>query len=198
MTADLRPPLAPGGGSAQGFPTMPASGQYICLDGQSSLGTSASQVNGNMRLAPFYIYSTISIARLGLEVTVVGDAGSKLRIGIYADSGSGWPGALALDAGQVAGDSATSQEIVLGSALALVPGWYWAGSATQSVSTTAPTFRAVNTDGRTLFIPFGTTIVSSGQTALGALQTGVTGALPATFTGSTAVGSPCRIFAKLA
>jgi hypothetical protein len=49
---------------------------------------------------------------VGIEITAAGEAGSHIRLGVYADDGSGYqPGALLTDAGQIDGTSATYQEL---------------------------------------------------------------------------------------
>ena len=175
------------------------SGFYYIPVSRGTTGTSATLNNGNLRLAPFYVPNTTVISKIGGEVTSAGEAGSKLRLGIYADNGKGYPGALVVDAGTINGDSATVQEITLGSTVTLNPGLYWIGAAVQLVTTTQPTVRTVNTQVDQPQIPVSTSAPSSNQTASSLQMTGVTGALPSTF--STTVNpstTAARLFFKVA
>lgn len=189
-----------------GTPTAPTfafpSGTYVAPLLVSSTALSAAD---SLRLAPCFIPQTLTITRFVGEVTTAGSSGSKMRLGIFADTGAGMPGALVLDAGQINGDSATVQEITLGSSLVLTPGWYWVGAAAQSATPTAPTCRVVASSGPVggagsgFLMNLGTTLPVAGVAAAGLAMTGVTGALPSTFNNNGgAVGSVPRILFKLA
>lgn len=179
------------------FP-LPASGQYFFPTNPNSPATSASQGNGNLRLTPFIVKGTLTIARLGSEVTVVGDAASTVRLCIYADSGGATPGPLVLDAGSISGNSATVQEIVLASPVVLSAGVYWVGGVLQNVTTTQPTVRIIPLQGPATVIAAGTSMPAAGVTANSLFMSGVSGALPATFTPTgTTAGAP-RVFFKVA
>jgi len=142
----------------------------------------------------------VTILRVGTEVTVVGNAASVFRIGIYNDNGAGAPGTLVTngDCGTIAGDSATVQEITLGTAITLTPGWYWTGGASQNAATTAPTMRCINRTNAYYVYGVGTSIPASSATQLG-LATGATvsGALPSPAGTSVIAGSVARIFFKI-
>jgi len=75
-----------------------------------------------LRAMPFVVSKTITIDRIGMEITVAGTAASVVRMGIYADLNN-VPNALVLDAGTIAGDSATVQSITINQTL--TPGLYW-------------------------------------------------------------------------
>lgn len=176
----------------------PVAGQYFFPNSESSSGTSVTLGNGNLRVTPWLLETTVKIDRLGGEVSVVGDAGSKIRIGVYADTGNAYPGSLLLDAGVIAGDSATLQDIT-GLSLTLAPGLYWLGGAVQLVTTTQPTVRTLSGYAPPVSFGFGTSAPGANSTAFGYTHTGVTGALPATFTSTIAVsGSGFRIHARAA
>lgn len=170
-----------------------ASGRYYFCPNTNSLSTSAALGNGTLRAVPFYVPNPVSITKVGSEITVVGEAGSKLRLGIYTDDGTGRPGTLVVDAGQIAGDSATVQEITLGTPVALGPGWYWAAAAVQSAPTTQPTVRIASI--MTAPTDVGTAIPTAGLGTYGWGSTGITGAFPATLT-VTPVSTAARIFVK--
>lgn len=53
--------------------------------------------------APFDVESGAVLDRIGINVTGAGQAGSLIRLGLYSDTGDGWPGALVVDAGTVDG-----------------------------------------------------------------------------------------------
>lgn len=186
-----------------GTPTAPTfafpSGTYVAPLLVSSTALSAAD---SLRLAPCFIPQTLTITRFVGEVTTAGSSGSKMRLGIFADTGAGMPGALVLDAGQINGDSATVQEITLGSSLVLTPGWYWVGAAAQSATPTMPRHGRsgpVGGAGSGFLMNLGTTLPVAGVAAAGLAMTGVTGALPSTFNNNGgAVGSVPRILFKLA
>jgi hypothetical protein len=158
--------------------------------------TTGSSPNGQMRVSPFIIPNPVTLARIGAEVTTIGDAGSKLRLGIYADAG-GNPGALIVDAGQIAGDSVSVQELTIN--VTLSPGVYWAAVVTQSVTTTAPNLRTVANWTPPVPIFTGNTIPPAASAVYGLSMTGVTAALPGTFSNSGgAVGVMPRTFVKVA
>lgn len=176
---------------------VPASGQYFWAMSGANTST-ATLGNGNLRLHPWYVPRSLSITRIGADVGTVGEAGSKFRLGIYADNGNGYPGALVVDAGQINGDSATVQELTISQTLA--PGLYWIGGATQSATTTAPAMRLVGTIAPPMWhMPVGTSMPTSGSGLAGFIQASVTGALPSNFTTTvTASGSNPKIFMKVA
>lgn len=178
-----------------------ASGQYFFPSSQQTASTSPTLGNGALRLSPFALSSRVVISRVGGEITAIGDVGSKLRIGIYADNGQNYPGALLLDAGQIAGDSATVQEITLGSSLMLNPGIYWAGGAVQAVTTTQPTVRTLSGGSSQGMLIAMTAIPGAGAAAAGYSTGGVTGALPGTYPAlgtANAGGTSPRLFLRVA
>ena len=178
---------------------VPASGQYFFPLSLQSQSTAVTLGNGTLRLAPWLVTRPLALSKIGTEVTVIGDVGSKLRLGIYADNGNAYPGSLVVDAGQIAGDSATAQELTISQTLA--PGVYWIGGAVQAVTTTQPTVRVLNVDwDPALAIPMGTTLASvTNVTGAGFSQASVTGALPSTFTSTvTPTGNVPRLLMKVA
>lgn len=178
-------------------PPLPPTGHYFYTASPSITQNSVALGNGNLRVTPWLVLRSLSITRLGAEIVTVGDVGSKLRIGIYSDTGSCQPGSLLLDAGQIAGDSATVQELTVSQTLS--PGLYWVGAAVQSVTTTQPTVRCCQNWHPPILMGAGTSIPTAGDTPAGYQATGVTGALPGTFTVASFKASPVpRIFAKLA
>jgi hypothetical protein len=154
---------------------------------------------GTMRVAPWLVQRPVSIARLGAEITSAGEAGSKLRIVLYADNGSGYPGALVVDAGQIAGDSATVQELTVSAAPTF--GLYWVGGIVQSVTTTQPTVRICSSWTPAVAVGAGTTLgtITAGGAVICLSTTGITAAAPSTFpAGAAGSGNMPRIFARTA
>lgn len=186
-----------GGLVAASVPPDPATGHYFLTASPAGSSTSSTLGVGTLRLLPWIVHRAITIDRIGAEVTSAGDAGSKLRLGIYADNGNGYPGALVLDAGTIDGDSATVQSVTISQALS--PGLYWVGGAVQVVSVTQPTVRTINTS----WIPpvsltLGTSAPSAAANTLGFSQGSVTGALPSAFTTSvSASGAIPRVHVRV-
>jgi hypothetical protein len=174
-----------------------ASGSYYFTSSATAVNTSSTLANGTFRVAPWYVPNACTISRIGAEITSAGDAGSKLRIGIYSDTGSCAPGSLLLDAGTIAGDSATVQEITVSQAL--TPGIYWVGAAVQLVTVTQPTARVLSAAQGYLNLPLGTSAPSANQTMLGFSATGATAALPGSFNATVTTSSLTpRVFVKVA
>lgn len=76
-----------------------------------------------LTVTPFIVSKTITFDRIAMDFTAGGDVGSLVRLGIYADNGNLYPGALVLDAGTLAGDSTAAQSITINQTL--TPGLYW-------------------------------------------------------------------------
>lgn len=172
------------------------SGNYYSTASQGS-ATTGVWTSGQLRLAPFWLPNAVSLSKIGAEVTSAGDAGSVVRLGIYGDNGNGYPGKLILDAGTIAGDSNTVQEITISQAL--TPGLYWIGTASQVITVTAPTLRAINTGPAYPWMTLGTSTPSSNTSIVGYTQSSVSGALPAVFqTTPSVVSGATRVFIKVA
>lgn len=182
-----------GGNQGNGLSPSWAVGRYYFCPNTNSLSTSATLGNSTLRALAFYVPNTVSITKIGAEITSAGEAGSKLRLGIYSDDGTGRPGSLLVDAGQIAGDSATVQEITLATPLSIGPGWYWAAGAVQSAPSSQPTVRIASI----LSAPtdVGTSIPSAGLGTYGWGATSISGAFPSTLT-VTPVSTAPRIFVK--
>lgn len=157
--------------------------------------TAVAQAAGSLRVAPKYIPNAVTLDRLGAEVSVTGDAGSLVRLGIYADDGTGKPGALMLDAGTILGDSATVQSITISKAL--TAGWYWFGAVTQNITVTPPTVRSATALIEPVVVAY-SAAPAANTPAVGYSTSGVTGALPATFgTPATTTAVPA-VFGRIA
>lgn len=175
------------------------SGLYYLTTPHSATSTANTLGNGTGRFSPWRVQRATNFAKIGAEVTAAGEAGSLVRIGIYADDGTGYPGALILDAGTIAGDSATVQEITV--AFTLLPGLYWVGAIVQNVVTTQPTLRTVAMD-LTGEMPLtaGTTPTANAPGTVAFVGFAMTGALPATWPTATpnVSATAARVFVKTA
>jgi hypothetical protein len=177
-----------------------ASGSYIIPVTPTGAATSNALGNNSFRMVPIWL-PAMSITRIGAEITSVGSAGCTVRLGIYADNGSGVPSALISDAGTIAGDSATVQEIALGSTLVLAAGVYWLGTVIQGSPASQPTVRICATPLTPplgVMVATGTSIPGANAGAIG-YQFTAAGALPGTVgTLSVSGTAPGRLFFKLA
>jgi hypothetical protein len=130
----------------------------------------------DLRLAPFLLGETTTFDRIAVDVNTGGSAGAVVRLGIYADSGDGYPGALILDAGTV--DATATGLLTITINQQLTPGLYWIGGVPQVATSVVH----VST-GSALGIGIGVTTLAQALWA-GYSQTSVSGALPSTFTGT--------------
>ena len=89
----------------------------ITAAGMSGLTTSAN----NIDLLPFYVPVAQSFDRVAVNVTAA--AAGNAQLGVYADSGTVYPGELILNAGIVT--TGTVGIRWLGAELTLMPGLYW-------------------------------------------------------------------------
>ncbi|MDT0223436.1 hypothetical protein [Gordonia sp. AC31] len=165
---------------------------HFCVP-TTGTGTNNTIPDGALRVAPWFVPRPIVISELGLEIITAGNARSVFRIGIYADDGTGYPGALISDAGTVPAD-AVGQPKITGLSISLPAGLFHVGAAQQGGVATIPNVR---TPGAAM-LPLGVTSVGSNTSGGAYGATGVNGALHALFpTAISVVGALPRIFAKL-
>jgi hypothetical protein len=160
-------------------PTTPA-GQWFAATSPNNQATGAIP-NNTMRVAPWLILRTTRVDRMMMDISAAGEAGSKIRLILFGDNGTGYPGDLVLDGGQVAGDAISLPIWTVN--LTLAPGLYWVGGGTQLAPTTLPTMRIIgggwNPPVRLLL---GTGTPAAALTTCGYSQGAVSGAAPSTFT----------------
>lgn len=168
--------------------------------------TAASNTLGNntLRLSPWIVPRPVTIDRIGTEVlATVGEAGSIVKLGVYADlvdGYGGYPGLLvadffARDAVSIDGTSATVQSLTI-APLRILPGLYWVGGAVQGAPTTQPNVRVVT--GSSLVVGNDVAPIAAGAFA-GYNQTSVSGALPASFAAAQSIaGVAPRIHFRVA
>lgn len=184
------------------LPPNIASGSYFYTSSQNNNSTTSNTLGvGTLRVTPWYVPRGVSIARLGVEFTGAGEAGSLFRIGVYADNGSALPGALLLDAGTVSAASVAKVETTV--SLTLAAGFYWIGGAVQNVVTTQPTVICTAPSYTPPMViaphaPTGFTLSSLNGTVLGVNAASVTGSLPSSFTSTGSTASVPRIIARVA
>ena len=75
-----------------------------------------------LKAAPMYIPDLHTYTQITAEVTAAAGAGA-IRLGIYADNGAMYPGALILDAGTIDSNSVAIQSIAISQSLPC--GWVW-------------------------------------------------------------------------
>lgn len=133
--------------TAQGLSTGAGTYNYVLTGhyyGPNGPAGGSARPQGLLEASPIYL-PACSIDRLRIVTTTAGSTGSTVRLGIYADDGTGKPGALLLDAGTLdATTAAGSKEITV--AQALTGGLYWLASVAQD-SASVPTRHTVTTSG---------------------------------------------------
>jgi lysophospholipase L1-like esterase len=176
-------------------PALP-SATYFYPVSAGARGTSAMLGNSNMRAAPWQTERSVSLARIGVDISGAGQSGAVVRLGVYADNGQGYPGALLVDAGTVAADTTGVKEATI--ALALPPGLYWLVACVQDAPTTQPTVRTVANWTPDVPIGLGTGTPVADAVIVG-YAAGAPAAFPASFpTGNAGSGSAARVFLRTA
>lgn len=140
--------------------------------------TSSGFADNTLYVYPILVTRPTRVDSMALTVTVIGDVGSLIRLGIFRDNNTQYPGALLIDLGTVAGDVVATPEITFDTILAA--GIYWLAAAIQSAPIARPTLRVVNEAQTQTGGSASTTVIP--LVARGYSQSGVTGALPTTFT----------------
>lgn len=170
---DKRVPVAP-----QMHPRLKTgSAYYIIPQGQQGAGT---LTQGLMRSVPILLPGGITLDRISMEVTTA-SAGTTARLGIYADSGYGYPGALMLDAGTIDASTTGMKEITISQAIT-IPGVYWLVCAAQGSGGTG-SLRTFNNPIWSLPIITSFTALPTIGTSTNSFEvtSGVSGALPDPF-----------------
>jgi hypothetical protein len=170
-------------------PPLPANRVFFPLS-PGNASASNTLGNGNLRAAPFLLQYPTPIVALGAEIMAAGDVGSTLRLAVYRDNGSGFPGAL-LAQGTIPADAVATAEAAV--SVTLPAGLLWIAAVVQGVTTTQPNVRVIGTSVTLpVQILWPSAVPGSNTTGVGYVQAGVTGALPdpAAFTTSTAGAVP--------
>lgn len=145
------------------------------------LTTTALPLN-ELRAVPYRLEMATSFDRIAVEISTAA-AGSAVRLGIYADNGRAYPGALVLDAGSVAADTVGIKALII--AQALNPGVYWIAAVAQTAGCSVRSYVEgdIPAAGLVAFDTIGNAPFSAPSCYT---QAGVTAALPATFSATTA------------
>lgn len=140
--------------------------------------TNAVGIDQDAECMPILVAVSTTFTRIACSIQAAGAGGTPvLRLGIYADDGTGVPGALVIDAGTIDATSTTAQEITFGSAQTLTPGLYWLCAVAQGATITQPTLRmqaGTNANQIARVQALGNITASSGAVS----KTGIAGALP--------------------
>lgn len=164
--------------------------RWYSASGTGIAPSAASFSINTLRAIPVVMGKTTTIDQMAINVTVLG-ASSNARVGIYADNGNLYPGALIVDAGSIATATTGVKTFTTGLPITLLPGLYWLAIVGNG---TAPTIRSL--------APTGVATVLGLDSALGtAFGTSWTVAftfatLPSTFTagGTVFSGAPPAVF----
>lgn len=119
----------PAGGAADGGPTF-ASGWYA---GWSGTAATVGSIEDRGHYVPIPVPRSLTIDRIGIEVTSSATGSPTVRLGVYADA-NGVPGALILDAGTVDASTTGFKEITISQAL--TAGLVWLACAQQGGTST--------------------------------------------------------------
>lgn len=120
---------AASGGAAGGGPTF-ASGWYA---GWSGAPATIGSTEDRAHYVPIPVPRSLTIDRIGIEVTSSATGSPTVRLGVYADA-NGVPGALILDAGTVDASTTGFKEITISQAL--TAGLVWLACAQQGGTST--------------------------------------------------------------
>ena len=149
---------------------------------------------GQMGLTPIVIGSPGTLNGLGVRNAATA-VDAVIRLGVYDhDVSSGLPGSLVVDAGTVDLSATTGNQSITAIGQALSAGQYWLAAVPQGAFVTT---EGVRNSSRSFSNGANGDATTFSSTAWFPLQTGVTGALPATFTGSMEDARPFIVWAKV-
>jgi hypothetical protein len=176
--------------------TIPSTFWWPVVDGPQTplLGTA---INGLEMAVPFYISAPTTIKALQVEVTVGGSAGAVVRLGIRNVPSGGLPGSLIVDAGTQATTTTGMKTWTLGSPQALATGWYFYTVTFQGAPTTGATLTAITGPAWNPRFPIITNAPAAAGNYGGYGQSGITSALPATYSVTSWITNPVRVFAQV-
>lgn len=178
-----------------------ASGIWYPMSGGGTTN-STGQGNGTLKAFPFQFHQPGVINALAAAWTTPGQAGSTLRLGVYADTGTGLPGALLLDAGAKDTTGNTVIQDWTGLSLAIRANTrVWFAAVIQGAPSTQPNVYQITTSPPTvLALTTDATLppVGLGQRVSLVHADTVAADLPATFNPTGNSGSITRILFKLA
>lgn len=177
------------GGLIQRLGRMPRTGIYWGAPQAGNVATLALTA-ATMYASQLMLVRPMTFDRLAIEITVAAGAGNSARLGIYADGTNAYPGALVVDVGTVAIDSAAIVAATITGNQALSAGRYWLAILPQANITIR------GAQDPTLELGFRATDFSTQEGCWQVAQ--AYGALPATFTaGGTMLGRSCLVKARV-
>lgn len=172
------------------------SGVWFAPAGTAGFGAGvAGLANARMYCIPILFGKACTINGAAMRVTVVGEAGSVCRLGLYTDV-DGVPSDRVADWGTVPGDAVAVPTLT--PSTPVTSGWYWQAIAFQLCPTTRPTVAIYQNSPPSNRVGGGSAGVVGGNTAY--FQDAVPGALPLKFTnnGSAALAQTPVVWMKAA
>jgi hypothetical protein len=160
------------------------SGRYYHPINTPGPGTIIGAQN-TLRCHPFIIPNAVTLQKIGVDITTIGEAGSQLRLGIYADDNTGRPGALEIDSGQI--DGTVIAKTYVSISTALPAGKHHECIVAQACATTCPTYRTAT--GADVPTDAGSSAPSTGIAATGFQQILGSNSLPNPFQGTTSINA---------
>lgn len=168
--------LAPGGTYALAGVTAKErkkTGKWYTVQ-KAQQGSNVTLTDQRLYFVPLDIGATVTLDRIAIVIpTTVGSVGSVVRLGIYNDDGSNWPGTLLLDAGTVS--STVTGPIAVTISQALTAGRYWMAACGQGAPATAPVLYGVSSSAMDSSVGL---LNAANAWAHSLYQSGVAGALP--------------------
>jgi hypothetical protein len=149
----------------------------------SQTNRSTVSTNTDFNLMPIYIKGTHTFNEIGVRSTSATWTGTALiRLGIYEDDGTGQPGNLVVDAGQVT-ITAANQNGVATISETLTEGVYWIGGVVQQTTTAGSVHGCPATTAGSIGLSMVGLPFADGSVVWSGFKhdTGVTGALPDPF-----------------
>lgn len=158
---------------------------YYWLNPNRLTSATSALTSGNIYTAPTIISNQITINLIGTVITTNATTNGVLRFGIYADTGSVFPGNLIVDAGTVLADSGATvgKSVTLASPLVLSPGLYWFACGAQVAA--GPVISQMNALSDVHFPHASPPALTSEQRTTYFL-TGISSSLPLVWSGTTA------------
>lgn len=149
--------MSTSGGNTTGY-LLPPAGRTGTFG--KSTNTSTAWANSSAYLMPVFIPAPFTVTRLGVQVTVVGDAGCTITPLIYADSGHGEPAGLLFAGTPVAGDAVGVNKAA--AAFTIPAGWVHVGAFMLGMPATKPAMYGALASGQDR--PGGGLVISSAGT----------------------------------
>jgi hypothetical protein len=167
-----------GGGGAGTFSGLTAwqSGCYYGPQWQESTGLAISGIGGDLFVYPIWVPATVNIQGLSTIITTP-FGGQFFRMGLYSDSGSGYPTTLLQDTGQFSPGGAG--EYFIPQVFTLAAGVYWLAICVNNGNNIA--FACFQGSRQTIVATGTITDFTLGQAMSNYHAAGVVGALPNPF-----------------